>query len=62
MSKEKTGDEGIPLIRCFHKECGKKSLIDYGGYVWCDSCNEIVRDEDILDKEEEKGHEVFLKK
>mgnify|MGYP001557952763 CR=1 FL=1 len=59
MSNEKNHDEGIPISGCFHRQCGEKQLIDYGGYVWCEHCNEIVRDEDILDVEEKKGPEVF---
>lgn len=50
-------DEGIKLSGVFHKECGKKELIDFGGYVWCDQCNEIVRDEDIVEVGNEKNKE-----
>lgn len=37
-----------------HLKCGKKKLIDYGGYVWCDECREIVDnpDDNTLTEEE----------
>lgn len=44
-------DEGIKLS-LIHKKCGEKKLIDYGGYVWCDNCEDIVDPNDILTEEE----------
>ena len=48
--------EGINLSRCVHKKCGEKELIDYGGYVWCDRCQEIAEPEDILGEEEHSSN------
>ena len=51
--------EGIKLEFCVHKKCGKKKMIDYQGYVWCDFCKKIVDPEDILSEE---GYRKYLDK
>lgn len=43
--------EGTKLS-LIHKKCGKDKLIDYGGYVWCNHCEDIADPDDILTEEE----------
>lgn len=49
-TREKGVGYDLPYI---HKKCGKKKLINYTGFVYCDHCEQIVDSEDEALTDEE---------